>query len=121
MIPAWAGDPEVRRFRCSGCGHEDDTVWDKDGVEHWRRGDMAKGEPFEFVCGRSMRIAHLKKGRMVRPPQEDIDRARSEALQKMERLAAEGVSPETSAEMRWIGIFLATTNPGIEPETGTST
>lgn len=36
-------------FRCIGCGIVDVTVWEKDGVDHWRggRGD----EPFEVICG----------------------------------------------------------------------
>ena len=37
------------RFRCSGCGVIDQTVLNKAGVQHWRRG--REGEAFEVVCG----------------------------------------------------------------------
>lgn len=37
------------RFRCSGCGVTDQSVWNKAGVQHWRRG--RDGEAFEVVCG----------------------------------------------------------------------
>ena len=36
-------------FRCTGCSATDRTVWNKTGVQHWRRGD--DGEAFEVVCG----------------------------------------------------------------------
>lgn len=36
-------------FRCTGCGATDRTVWNKTGVQHWRRG--GDGEAFEVVCG----------------------------------------------------------------------
>ena len=39
----------TRCFRCTGCGATDRTVWNKRGVQHWRRG--VDGEAFEVVCG----------------------------------------------------------------------
>jgi hypothetical protein len=39
----------LRRFRCSDCGVIDVTVWDKSGVQHWRRG--AEGEAYGVICG----------------------------------------------------------------------
>jgi hypothetical protein len=36
------------RFRCTGCGAIDETVWDKAGVQHWRG---REGEAIEVVCG----------------------------------------------------------------------
>lgn len=39
----------TRCFRCTGCGATDRTVWNKRGVQHWRRG--IDGEAFEVVCG----------------------------------------------------------------------
>ena len=36
-------------FRCTGCSATDRTVWNKTGVQHWRRG--GDGEAFEVVCG----------------------------------------------------------------------
>ncbi|HEX7152260.1 MAG TPA: hypothetical protein VF618_12300 [Thermoanaerobaculia bacterium] len=39
----------TRCFRCTGCGATDRTVWNKKGVQHWRRG--GDGEVFEVICG----------------------------------------------------------------------
>lgn len=41
------GESEVARFRCTGCGAEDMSVWSKVGVEHWHVG--ANGA--DRVCG----------------------------------------------------------------------
>jgi hypothetical protein len=39
----------TRCFRCTGCGATDRTVWNKKGVQHWRRGN--DDEAFEVICG----------------------------------------------------------------------
>jgi hypothetical protein len=48
----------LRRFRCSGCGVIDVTVWDKSGVQHWRRG--AESEALEVICGEWQLIVPAK-------------------------------------------------------------
>jgi hypothetical protein len=46
-IAAFAADPPVHTFRCSGCGTQDTSAFNKAGVEHWRR----TPEQREVVCG----------------------------------------------------------------------
>ncbi len=57
-VASFAAPVTAYRYRCSGCGKDDVSVWHKAGVEHWRAFDVTDTYRVpDWVCGKSVLVA----------------------------------------------------------------